>query len=45
VERAVGRLAELILRRNIKPLLDSLKEPESDSAAIEVTVRWYWRVF
>jgi hypothetical protein len=37
LRRAVERLVELVLRKNIRPMVDALRDPESDSIAIEVT--------
>jgi hypothetical protein len=36
LRRAVERLVELVLRKNIRPMVDALRDPESDSIAIEV---------
>ncbi len=42
LRRAVERLVELVLRKNIRPMVDALRDPESDSIAIEVSaVRLY----
>jgi hypothetical protein len=37
LRRAVERLVELVLRKNIRPMVDALRDPESDSIAIEVS--------
>ncbi len=37
LRRAVERLVELLLRKNIRPMVDALRDPESDSIAIEVS--------
>jgi hypothetical protein len=46
LRRAVERLVELVLRKNIRPMVDALRDPESDSIAIEVTgVRLHSHIF